>query len=74
MTPLTAFPEDDAGWFRSSFCGLTGDHCVEFRQIEGGIQLRDNKGSGGPVLTFDDAEWDAFLLGAFNGEFDIRAR
>ncbi|MDI5974062.1 DUF397 domain-containing protein [Streptomyces sp. SL13] len=63
---------DGAGWFRSSFCGGGTGGCVVFRFVDGGIQLRDDKVRDSAVLTFTAAEWDAFLLGAWNGEFDNR--
>ncbi|MGD3113011.1 DUF397 domain-containing protein, partial [Streptomyces sp. YGL11-2] len=70
MTATLAAPLDDSNWFKSSFSG-NANACVEVRFAEGGIQLRDNKESDSLVLTFSAAEWDAFLLGAFNGEFTI---
>ncbi|MFD0169206.1 DUF397 domain-containing protein [Streptomyces decoyicus] len=71
MMEMLVAPPNDEGWFKSTFSAGTGN-CVEFRFVEAGIQLRDDKGSDSPVLTFSVAEWDAFLLGAFNGEFTIR--
>lgn len=67
---LVSRPED-GDWFKSSF-SVNGGQCVEVRFVENGIQLRDDKIADSPVLTFSGAEWDAFLLGAWNGEFDIR--
>jgi hypothetical protein len=34
------------------------------------IEVRDSKDRGGPVLRYTVGEWDAFLDGARNGEFD----
>jgi hypothetical protein len=34
------------------------------------IGLRDSKDPNGPVLRFTPDEWQAFLGGARNGEFD----
>ncbi|GAB1640934.1 hypothetical protein KRMM14A1259_13570 [Krasilnikovia sp. MM14-A1259] len=35
------------------------------------VAVRDTKDNGnGPVLLFTPAEWDAFIGGAKNGEFD----
>jgi hypothetical protein len=46
--------------------------CAEVRRDGDLIQLRDTKDLGnGPILGFTAAEWDAFLDGAKNGEFDI---
>lgn len=44
--------------------------CVEVAFVPGWIGVRDSKQHGnGPVLTFTDAEWDAFLAGVHNAEF-----
>lgn len=45
--------------------------CVEARLDGPIIQVRDTKDREGPVLSFTAAEWDAFLDGAKNGEFDL---
>jgi len=34
------------------------------------IVMRDAKKPDGPVLYFTEAEWDAFVLGVKDGEFD----
>ena len=44
-------------WRKSSHSGSNG-HCVE---VAGGVQVRDSKDPGGPVLTFTPAEWRAFI-------------
>jgi hypothetical protein len=44
--------------------------CVEVRRHNGMIEARDSKDRSGPVLRFTGPEWDAFLDGARNGEFD----
>lgn len=45
--------------------------CTEVHMLpDGGAQVRDGKNPDGPVLTFDAAEWAAFLEGVRNGEFD----
>lgn len=61
---------DGARWFKS---GESGEHgCVEVAFHHGRIGVRDTKDSGtGPVLAFDEHEWDCFLRGAKRGEFDI---
>ena len=35
------------------------------------VHMRDSKDPQGPVLTFTKAEWNAFVLGAKDGEFDL---
>ena len=51
---------------RSSNAGA----CVEVRRHGGMIEVRDSKDSSGPVLRFTGPEWDAFLDGVHNAEFD----
>ena len=35
------------------------------------IGLRNSADPAGPVLVFTQAEWDAFVAGARDGEFDL---
>lgn len=60
-----------ASWQKSSFSQLNGN-CFEIsRPRPGRIGVRDTKDKGkGPVLILTDAEWNAFLAGAKEGEFD----
>jgi Domain of unknown function (DUF397) len=44
--------------------------CVEVASTIGKIVLQDSKDPGGPILVYTPAEWNAFLDGAKNGEFD----
>jgi hypothetical protein len=72
MTAMTVFPPADEGWFKSSFSS-SGGSCVEVRFEEGLAQVRNTRDRSGPMVTFNRAEWEAFLLGAWNGEFDMPA-
>jgi hypothetical protein len=48
-------------------------NCVEVTGLTGGlIRVRDSKRPRGAVLGFTPAEWDAFVGGVRNGEFDRR--
>lgn len=59
-----------ARWRKSNNSGDGG--CVEVAYVEGVIGVRDTKDNGqGPVLMFNEVEWNAFLAGAGSGEFDI---
>ncbi|MFI0816819.1 DUF397 domain-containing protein [Streptomyces sp. NPDC021098] len=73
MVSLT-FPQDDADWFKSSFSQPTSSTCVEVRFVGDSVRVRNNRFLDVPELTFDHAEWEAFLLGAWNGEFNIPQR
>ncbi len=57
-------------WFTSSRSGSNGGQCVEVRQDDEEIRVRDSKDRTGPVLAFTSDEWDAFVAGAKAGEFD----
>lgn len=58
-------------WLKSSFSNFNGN-CVEVSRLpDGRIAVRDTKDDGaGPVLIFTQAEWDAFMAGAKEGQFD----
>jgi hypothetical protein len=57
-------------WIKSKHCESTA--CVEARLANDEIWVRDSKDPDGPVLKFTGPEWDAFLAGARDGEFDVR--
>jgi hypothetical protein len=60
-----------AVWTKSSHSGPTGGNCVELAHLYGGqVAIRNSRHRSGPALLFTAAEWDAFLAGAKNGEFD----
>jgi Domain of unknown function (DUF397) len=57
-------------WLKSSLSGYNGN-CVEVAGLTGDtIRVRDSKRPRGAVLNFTPAEWDAFIAGVHNGEFD----
>ena len=67
-------PGSGAYWTKSSLSYACGN-CVEVASLPGGeIGVRNSRDSGGPVLTFTPDEWDAFVGGVRNGEFDRFAR
>jgi hypothetical protein len=56
-------------WFKSSFSSTNG--CVEVAHLpEGGVAVRDTKDRGKAPHFFTRHEWECFLAGAKNGEFD----
>lgn len=53
----------------STFCNF-GD-CVEVGRLPGGsVSVRDTKDPERRSLVFTPDEWDAFVKGVKNGEFD----
>ncbi len=60
----------NAVWRKSSRSGGQGN-CVEVAVLgDGAVAVRDSKDPSGAVLVFTPAEWDAFIGGAKDGEFD----
>jgi hypothetical protein len=61
--------QEDGEWKKSSLSFANGN-CVEFRALANGdVQLRNSK-KPKKFLTFTPGEWDAFVGGVSNGEFD----
>ena len=60
-----------AQWFKSTRSGANSDNCVEVAFVNDAIAVRDSKNQDGAVLIFTAAEWDAFVGGAKDGEFDL---
>ncbi len=57
-------------WFKSTRSANVAN-CVEVAELPyGGRAVRDSKNPDGPSLSFTAAEWDAFVAGAKDGEFD----
>ena len=60
-----------AVWRKSTASGPNCDNCVEVAFVDEAIAVRDSKSPDGSVLIFTQAEWDAFVGGAKDGEFDL---
>jgi hypothetical protein len=57
-------------WRKSRYSNPSGN-CVEAAQLPaGGVAVRNSRYPDGPALVFTRAEWEAFLLGARDGDFD----
>ena len=57
-------------WVKSSLSFANGN-CVEVSDQPGGtVGVRNSRDREGPVLRFTPDEWQAFLGGVRNGEFD----
>jgi hypothetical protein len=60
-----------ATWRKSTFSSMNGN-CVEVSYVLPNlVGIRDTKDNGtGPVLVLTGAEWDAFIAGAKEGQYD----
>lgn len=59
----------DAIWRKSAY-SMSSD-CVEVAILDRLIGVRDSKDREGPVLVFGLSEWNAFVAGVRDGEFDL---
>jgi hypothetical protein len=59
-----------AAWRKSTRSRANG--CVEVGLVDDQIAVRDSKDREGPVLIFTAHEWEAFLGGARDGEFELQ--
>jgi hypothetical protein len=60
-----------AVWRTSSASDPHSDNRVEVAFVDDAIAVRDSRHPEGPILLFTQAEWDAFVGGAKDGEFDL---
>lgn len=59
-----------ARWRKSS--GSDSGGCVEVAYVDGMVDVRDTKDKGnGPILSFTEHEWNAFIIGVERREFHI---
>lgn len=59
-----------AVWMKSSQSSGNCDNCVEVAFVDGAIAVRDSKNPQGPALIYTRDEWEAFIGGVKDGEFD----
>ena len=57
-----------AEWRKSSYSG--GNGCVEVARVGDWVALRDDRDRSGAVLVVPVQEWDAFVAGVRDGEFE----
>jgi len=57
-----------AVWRKSTLSHTNG--CVEVAFVDDRIAVRDSKDRNGAVLLFTPFEWEAFVGGVRDGEFD----
>lgn len=77
LTPGSAVlthPKGDFDLARAVWRRAPGDAspgAVEIAFVDSLVGLRKSAQPGGPVLVFTRPEWEAFVAGAQNGEFDL---
>jgi hypothetical protein len=64
--------ERGATWRKSSYSNSQGGDCVEVASTGMAVLVRDSKAPDSGRLALSAHEWDAFLTGVRNGEFDVR--
>jgi hypothetical protein len=61
----------NAKWTRATHGASDSDNHVEVAFVGQAIAVRNSQDPDGPALIFTAAEWDAFVGGAKDGEFDL---
>lgn len=60
----------ETAWFKSSYSYANGN-CVEVRRHpDGQVEVRNSRFPDLSIPAFTRDEWDAFLAGVSNGEFE----
>jgi hypothetical protein len=57
-------------WRKSTASGGGSGNCVEVSITSESVFMRHSQSPNGPVLAFSLPEWEAFLTGVRDGEFD----
>lgn len=55
-------------WIKGDSCNNAA--CVEVARNGDAVLIRDSKNPHGPKLEFSNLEWQAFVQGVRNGDFD----
>jgi hypothetical protein len=69
--PKGDFDLSRAVWQRAAGDDAPVEGAVEVAFVDDLIGMRNSADPDGPVLVFTQDEWDAFVLGARDGEFDL---
>jgi hypothetical protein len=60
----------DVRWFKSGRSSAQGN-CVEVAKLQGGgVAVRNSRHPDGPALVFTFGEFEAFVMGAWDGDFN----
>jgi Domain of unknown function (DUF397). len=75
-TPTVATASELAGvtWRTSTRSGNGSGNCVEVGPVldgTGRVAVRHSRNPHGQVIVYTRAEWEAFIAGAKDGEFDF---
>lgn len=62
---------DQVNYQISSMCGSCNCNCVGVSFTGGEILVTNTTTTDAPVAKFTQDEWNAFIAGVKNGEFDI---
>jgi hypothetical protein len=73
FTKQTAQQPDEDGFRKSSWSvqNPASRFCVAVKKTDTQVCVRDTKDPAKTTLSFSHGEWDAFIRGAKNGEFDV---
>jgi hypothetical protein len=69
-SPDFSFDIPTPHWRKSSICAPGSRNCVEVALIGDTVAVRDTKHRDGGALIFSRGEWQAFIGGVRQGEFE----
>jgi hypothetical protein len=69
--PKGAFDTSRAVWRRAGDATDSSEGQIEVAFVDDLIGVRNSIDPDGPILVFTESEWDAFVGGAKDGEFDV---
>ena len=68
---MTGSESAPVAWRKSRASANGPPNCVEVAFVDDSVLVRHSHNPSGPVLTFTHSEWQAFLTGTHNGEFEL---
>ncbi|RCG23396.1 DUF397 domain-containing protein [Sphaerisporangium album] len=67
---MSAAESNGLQWFKAT-ASTSGNGCVEVAHLsDGGVAIRHSRTPNDQVIRYTAFEWDCFLDGVRNGEFD----